>query len=159
MTTEVEKLAARIPERRDVAIAICFLHSYANPEHELTAKAVVAAARPGQFVCTSSEVLPQFREYERFNTTALNAYIGPLMDSYLTRLESGLRDRGFRRDLHIMTSAGGVATAARARRLPISTVLSGPAGGVAAAVHLGERARTLPTSSPATWAARRPMSA
>ena len=136
-TAEVEKLATRIPERRDVAIAICFLHSYANPEHELTAKAVVAAVRPGQFVCTSSEVLPQFREYERFNTTALNAYIGPLMDSYLTRLESGLRDRGFRRDLHIMTSAGGVATAARARRLPISTVLSGPAAGVAAAVHLG----------------------
>jgi N-methylhydantoinase A len=135
--TEVEKLAARIPERRDIAIAICFLHSYANPEHELTAKAVVAAVRPGQFVCTSSEVLPQFREYERFNTTALNAYIGPLMDSYLTRLEAGLRDRGFRRDLHIMTSAGGVATAARARRLPISTVLSGPAAGVAAAVHLG----------------------
>jgi N-methylhydantoinase A len=88
-------------------------------------------------VCTSHEVLPQFREYERFNTTALNAYIGPLMDTYLTRLESSLRDEGFPRDLHIMTSAGGIATAARARRLPISTVLSGPAAGVAAAVHLG----------------------
>ena len=128
---------ARIPSSRNVAIAVCFLHSYANPAHELAAKAVVETARPGQFVCASAEVLPQFREYERFNTTALNAYIGPLMDGYLTRLEQGLGEHGYRRDLHIMTSAGGVATAARARRLPISTVLSGPAGGVAAAVHLG----------------------
>ena len=134
---EIERLAARIPDRRDAAIAICFLHSYANPAHELTAKAAIGAVRPHQFVCTSHEVLPQFREYERFNTTALNAYIGPLMDSYLTRLETCLRDEGFRRDLHILTSAGGVATAARARRLPVSTVLSGPAAGVAAAVHLG----------------------
>ena len=134
---EVERLAERIPNGRNVAIAVCFLHSYANPTHELAAKAVVEAARTGQFVCASHEVLPQFREYERFNTTALNAYIGPLMDTYLTRLEDGLHHQGFARDLHIMTSAGGVATAARARRLPISTVLSGPAAGVAAAVHLG----------------------
>jgi N-methylhydantoinase A len=134
---EVQRLIERIPKRRDIAVCVCFLHSYANPDHELAAKVAVEKARPGQFVCASHEVLPQFREYERFNTTALNAYIGPLMDTYLTRLESGLRDQGFPRDLHIMTSAGGVATAARARRLPISTVLSGPAAGVAAAVHLG----------------------
>ena len=134
---EVKRVASGLPERRDAAIAICFLHSYANAAHELAAKAVVTAARPEQFVCTSHEVLPQFREYERFNTTALNAYIGPLMDSYLTRLQAGLRERGFPRDLHIMTSTGGIATAARARRLPVSTILSGPSAGVAAAVHLG----------------------
>ena len=134
---EVERLAERIPNGRGVAIAVCLLHSYANPAHELSAKAAVAATCPSQFVCASHEVLPQFREHERFNTTALNAYIGPLMDTYLTRLESGLRHQGFSRGLHIMTSAGGVATAARARLLPISTVLSGPAAGVAAAVHLG----------------------
>jgi N-methylhydantoinase A len=135
--TEVERVASGLPERRDAAVAICFLHSYANAAHELAAKATVTAARPNQFVCTSHEVLPQFREYERFNTTALNAYIGPLMDSYLTRLEAGLREHGFKRDLHIMTSTGGIATAARARRLPVSTVLSGPSAGVTAAVHLG----------------------
>lgn len=135
--TEAERLVERIPNGHDIAIAVCFLHSYANPAHELAAKAAVSSARPRQFVCASHEILPQFREYERFNTTALNAYIGPLMDRYLTRLEGGLREQGFTRDLHIMTSAGGVATAARARRLPISTVLSGPAAGVAAAVHLG----------------------
>jgi len=153
---EVERLAERIPNGRNVAIAVCFLHSYANPAHELAAKAVVEAARTGQFVCASHEVLPQFREYERFNTTALNAYIGPLMDTYLTRLEDGLHHQGFARDLHIMTSAGGVATAARARRLPISTVLSGPAAGVAAAVHLGAE---LGIANIITWAARRPTCA
>lgn len=134
---EVERVASNMPERRDAAIAICFLHSYANAAHELAAKVAVTAARSDQFVCTSHEVLPQFREYERFNTTALNAYIGPLMDGYLTRLQAGLREEGFQRDLHIMTSTGGVATAARARRLPVSTILSGPSAGVAAAVHLG----------------------
>ena len=134
---EVDWVTSGIPERRDAAIAICFLHSYANASHELAAKATVTAARPDQFVCTSHEVLPQFREYERFNTTALNAYIGPLMDRYLTRLEAGLREQGFQQDLHIMTSTGGIATAARARRLPVSTILSGPSAGVAAAVHMG----------------------
>lgn len=136
-TDGLRDLVARIPRDRDIAVIVCFLHSYANPAHEQAAKAAVEAAHPGQFVCASAEVLPQFREYERFNTAALNAYIGPLMDGYLTRLEQGLSKHGYRRDLHIMTSAGGVATAARARRLPVSTVLSGPAGGVAAAVHLG----------------------
>jgi hypothetical protein len=74
-------------------------------------------------VSVSSEVLPQFREYERFNTTALHAYIGPLMDSYLTRLETRLREQGFKRDLHIRTSTGGIATAARAPRLPVSRTM------------------------------------
>ncbi|MGI9477275.1 MAG: hydantoinase/oxoprolinase family protein [Hyphomicrobiaceae bacterium] len=126
-----------IPERENVALIICFLHSYVDPAHEDAARAIVKEVRPDLFVCTSSDVLPQFREYERFNTTALNAYIGPLMGRYLSRLRDELAARGARRDLYIMTSNGGVATADRAIALPVSTVLSGPAGGVAAAVHLG----------------------
>ena len=126
------------------AVAVCFLHSYANPEHE---RAVAALAReedggsapPARFVTASSEVLPEFREYERFNTTALNAYIGPLIDGYLARLQASVAARGYRGPVFIMTSNGGVATAGRARRLPVATVLSGPAGGVAAAAHLGRR--------------------
>lgn len=130
------------------AVAVCFLHSYANPDHE---RAVAALAREGAggngngsapragFVTASSEVLPEFREYERFNTTALNAYIGPLIDGYLARLQAAVADRGYRGPVFIMTSNGGVATAGRARRLPVATVLSGPAGGVAAAAHLGRR--------------------
>lgn len=126
-----------LPKHDNLAVAVCFLHSYINPEHERAAKAALASALPDAFVCTSSDVLPQFREYERFNTTALNAYIGPLMRRYLSRLKSSLEGRGFRRDLYIMTSNGGVSTAERAKQLPVATVLSGPAGGVAAAVHLG----------------------
>ena len=114
-----------------VAVAVCFLHSYANPDHE---RAVAALAREGTggngaragFVTASCEVLPEFREYERFNTTALNAYIGPLIDGYLARLQASVAARGYRSPVFIMTSNGGVATAERARRLPVATVLSGP---------------------------------
>lgn len=119
------------------AVIVCFLHSYAFPGHERRAAEVVRAEHPGLFVCTSSDVLAQFREYERFNTAALNAYIGPQMDSYLTLLEERLSEKGYGKNVFIMTSNGGVSTTARGRRLPISTVLSGPAGGVAATVHLG----------------------
>ena len=127
-----------------VAVAVCFLHSYANPDHE---RAVAALLREGTggngpragFVTASCEVLPEFREYERFNTTALNAYIGPLIDGYLARLQAAVAARGYRSPVFIMTSNGGVATAERARRLPVATVLSGPAGGVAAAANLGQR--------------------
>jgi len=129
--------AATVPNGPDIAVAICFLHSYANAMHERTTKAVLQAARPDGYVCTSAEVLPQFREYERFNTTVLNAYIGPLMGRYLDTLKATLGARGYAKDVFIMTSNGGVAIADRARQLPVATVLSGPAGGVAAAVHLG----------------------
>ena len=134
---EARERLQRVPAGGNVALIVCFLHSYANGAHEAAVKAIVEAERPGLFVSTSSEVLPQLREYERFNTTALNAYIGPLMGRYLGGLERKLAARGFRQSLYIMTSSGGVATASRAVRLPVSTVLSGPAGGVAAAVHLG----------------------
>ncbi|MFM7569192.1 MAG: hydantoinase/oxoprolinase family protein [Betaproteobacteria bacterium] len=129
---------SNLPATPNLAVAVCFLHSYVNPAHERAAKELLSQARPDAFICTSSEVLPQFREYERFNTTALNAYIGPLMRRYLSGLSKALADKGFGRDLYIMTSNGGVSTAARAAQLPVTTVLSGPAGGVAAAVHLGE---------------------
>ena len=129
------------------AVAVCFLHSYANPDHERAVAALVREGSGGEeegapragFVTASSEVLPEFREYERFNTTALNAYIGPLIDGYLARLQASAAARGYRGPVFIMTSNGGVATADRARRLPVATVLSGPAGGVAAAAHLGRR--------------------
>ena len=134
---DLERVIAALPKRHNLAVAVCFLHSYADASHEMRTKAALEAARPDVFACTSAEVLPQFREVERFNTAALNAYIGPLMGSYLARLAASLKRRGLGRDLYIMTSNGGIATAGRARRLPVSTVLSGPAGGVAAAVHLG----------------------
>ena len=121
----------------DDAIAVCFLHSYAHAKHERQAIEIVREARPDLFACTSSEVLPQMREYDRFNTTALNAYIGPLMARYMDDLQDRLKARGYQGEVFIMTSNGGVSSVNRTRQLPISTVLSGPAGGVAATVHLG----------------------
>ncbi len=135
--SDLEAVIEQLPNQSDLAVAVCFLHSYINPEHEQLAKEALARLRPQAFVSCSSEVLPQFREYERFNTTALNAYIGPLMRRYLSGLSAALAKKGFQRDLYIMTSNGGVSTAERAAQLPVVTVLSGPAGGVAAAVHLG----------------------
>jgi len=134
---QVRDLVAGLPAQADDAVAVCFVHAYAHPGHENIAVEIVRQARPELFACASSEVLPQMREYERFNTTALNAYIGPLMARYLDDLQHRLTEQGYHGEVFIMTSNGGVSTADRTRRLPISTVLSGPAGGVAATLHLG----------------------
>ena len=136
---QVRSAAEQIPDGDDIGVAVCFLHSYAYPDHEQQAAEVLRELRPKLFVCTSADVLSQYREYERFNTAALNAYIGPLMKDYLGTLEHGLATRGYDKKVFIMTSNGGVSTAERAQRLPISTVLSGPAGGVAPTVDLGSR--------------------
>jgi N-methylhydantoinase A len=119
------------------AIVVCFLHSYANPAHERTAARAVAEALPDWFVSTSAEVLPELREYERFSTAALNAYIGPRVGGYLAGLGRTLAERGYPGRVFVTTSSGGIMTAAVAARFPVHTVLSGPAGGVAAAVELG----------------------
>ena len=116
------------------AVAICFLHSYANPAHERQAAELLAELLPGVALSLSSEVLPEFREYERFSTTVLNAYVAPNVDAYLGTLEAGLHARGCRAELGVMSSSGGIVTARQARRLPVNLLLSGPAGGVAAAV-------------------------
>jgi len=112
------------------AIAICFLFSYLDPSHEARAKAIVEAEAPGIFVTTSSTVSPQFREFERFTTTAMNAFIGPKVRDYVSRLETRLSEAGFEADLHIMGSNGGAATARMVSELPVLTLLSGPAAGI-----------------------------
>jgi N-methylhydantoinase A len=136
----VDRVADQMAAEGIEAVAVCLLHSYINPAHERAAAARLRERMPGVFVCASSEVLPEFREYERFSTTALNAYVGPVVGSYLAALEDRLAGEGSRADLFIMTSSGGIMTAETAARLPVSTLLSGPAGGVAAAVHLGRTA-------------------
>ena len=136
---ECERIARTLHSAGAESVAVCFLHSFANDAHERAMRAALAAAAPRAWVCASSEVLPEIREYERFSTTVLNAYIGPLMNRYLEGLESRLASKGFSRTIFLMTSNGGVTSAGRARRLPVQTVLSGPAGGVAASVELGQR--------------------
>jgi N-methylhydantoinase A len=129
---ELHELPARL---RDVdAIAICLLHSYANPAHE---RAVVTALEPlGLPVSVSSQLLPEFREYERTATTVINACITPVMDHYLGRIE---RESGASR-VRIMGSGGGAIPLTRARREAVHTVLSGPAGGVIGALEVARRA-------------------
>ncbi|MDX1434081.1 MAG: hydantoinase/oxoprolinase family protein [Gammaproteobacteria bacterium] len=134
---EIDRVADELVRAQTQSIAVCFLHSFANDAHEREMTAALAEHLPGAFICSSSGVLPEFREYERFSTTVLNAYLGPLMSRYLGALQGSMRDRGFRRTVFLMTSNGGMMSAQRAQQYPVQTVLSGPAGGVAAAVHLG----------------------
>jgi N-methylhydantoinase A len=118
------------------AVAICFLHAWRNPEHERQAAAAVRARLPDAYVTVSSDVLPRIKEFERFSTTVANAAVGPVIDAYLHRLRDRLSGAGYRGELLIILSHGGVATVAEATRLAAGTALSGPAGGVAAAVAL-----------------------
>ena len=118
------------------AVAVCLLHAWRNPAHEI---AVAEAARrrlPDAFVTMSSEVLPQIKEFERFSTTVANAMVGPIIQAYLRRLQARLEAHGFAGPLFVIMSHGGVALAAEASRLAIGTALSGPAGGVAAGLAL-----------------------
>jgi N-methylhydantoinase A/oxoprolinase/acetone carboxylase beta subunit len=128
----LRRLGAKLKRARVQSIAICFLHSYQNPAHERAA--VKALTREGVYVCASHEISPEFREYERASTTAVNAYVGPLMEAYLGELERGKvkNARGLR--IAIMQSNGGLLSARDASRHPVRTVLSGPAGGVVGVV-------------------------
>ena len=118
------------------AVAICFLHAWRNPEHEQRAAVAVRARLQHAYVTTSSDVLPRIKEFERFSTTVANAAVGPVIDTYLHRLRDRLAEAGYRGELLVILSHGGVATVAEATRLAAGTALSGPAGGVAAAVAL-----------------------
>jgi N-methylhydantoinase A len=120
------------------AVAVCFLHSYVNPVHELKARAILHASLPGVSITLSHEVAREWREYERASTAVMNAYIAPVVEGYLTRLESELVAQGIGTRLHVMQSNGGVMTAAAARELPINTLLSGPVGGAIGGVGLAE---------------------
>jgi N-methylhydantoinase A/oxoprolinase/acetone carboxylase beta subunit len=112
------------------AIAVCFLFSYLDSAHEERARTIIMEEYPQCFVTTSSSVAPQFREFERFTTTAMNAFIGPKVRDYVQRLAGALQTAGFKADLHVMGSNGGVATAKMVAERPVLTLLSGPAAGV-----------------------------
>jgi N-methylhydantoinase A len=112
------------------SIAVCFLHSYLNPEHEIAAVEQLGRALPDLSVSRSSEVLPQIKEYERVSTTIVNAYVGPLVRQYLMSLEQRLIEAGFSGSVFVVLSHGGIAPIEEASRLAVRTVLSGPAGGV-----------------------------
>jgi N-methylhydantoinase A/oxoprolinase/acetone carboxylase beta subunit len=122
------------------AVCVCFLFSFLNPEHEQRVAEIVREEFPEAFLSVSSEVIPQYREYERFSTVALNAYVGPKVASYVARLGEELHALGVRSDLHLMTSASGVATPEAAIRRPVNLLMSGPVAGVVGGIWAGKQA-------------------
>lgn len=128
----VERLTDELKAQGVESIAVCLLHSYANPEHERMVREIVAARAPTSLISLSSEVLPEIREYERFSTTAVNAYVQPRVARYLSDLDARLRRAGFAGQVYLLSSEGGLTSVETARRLPVRIVESGPAGGVIA---------------------------
>jgi N-methylhydantoinase A/oxoprolinase/acetone carboxylase beta subunit len=119
------------------AIAICFMFSFLNPAHERRAAEIAREEAPDRFICTSHEVVSQHREYERFSTACLNAFVGPKTAHYLQRFDAALKSRGLRSELHLMQSSGGCATLQAALDRPVTLLMSGPVGGLLGGIWAG----------------------
>ncbi|MDE0377507.1 MAG: hydantoinase/oxoprolinase family protein [bacterium] len=133
----IREMAPRLARDYD-AVAVCFLHSYANPAHEHRVAQLLRSADRSLSVVCSSDVAPEWREYERTSTTAIAAYVAPIVDSYLKELEKRTTERGMRGSLRVMQSNGGVMSARSARRKPIQTLFSGPVGGTIACLSVAD---------------------
>ncbi len=120
------------------AVAVCFVHAYAHPMHEMQARQILTDALPGVSVSLSHEVAREWREYERASSAVMNAYVAPVVERYLTALQAQLLDMGMNATVHVMQSSGGVSSADSARRNPVFTLLSGPVGGTIAGTALSE---------------------
>ena len=127
---EVRAAARELREDGVEAVAVCFLFSYLNPDHERRAAAIVREEMPDAFVTTSADIFPQFREFERFTTATMSAFVGPRTGSYLDRLSDALASEGVEGELHVMMSSGGVASVRTAAERPVTLLLSGPAAGI-----------------------------
>jgi N-methylhydantoinase A len=124
-----EALRGLVEGQHIESLAVCLLHGYANPAHERALGEMAAAAYPDLTISLSSEVCPEWREFERFTTTCINAFTQPMFDQYLRRLEAGLVELGFKGQLFVMSSSGGTLTPETARRFPARVIESGPAAG------------------------------
>ena len=127
---EVRAAARALLDEGVEAVAVCFLFSYLNPEHERRAAAIVREEMPDAFVTTSADIFPQFREFERFTTATMSAFVGPKTGNYLDRLATSLESEGVEGELHVMMSSGGVASVHTAAERPVTLLLSGPAAGI-----------------------------
>ncbi|MDR7463266.1 MAG: hydantoinase/oxoprolinase family protein [Armatimonadota bacterium] len=134
---ELRRIAGRMQEEGIEAVAVCFLHAYANPAHEVAARRILQEHLPRIPVVISSQVNPEYREYERTSTTVVNALLIPVISSYLRRLKEKAGELGLTCPIHVMQSNGGLATVEEAATLPAATIESGPAAGVVASAHLG----------------------
>ncbi|MBN8897683.1 MAG: hydantoinase/oxoprolinase family protein [Rhodospirillales bacterium] len=138
---EAEAFRAAVRRLKDAgvqAVAVCFLYSFVRPAHEEDAARILAEEFPEAFACVSHQVAPEFREFERMSTAVVNAYLGPVMRRYITRLGDRLREMGMTATPHLTQSNGGVIGFDQAARLPVRTVLSGPSTGVVGAQEIGK---------------------
>jgi N-methylhydantoinase A len=135
---EVTAIAREFKEKGIKAAAVSLLHSYRNPAHEEEVRRLITEVYPECFISISSDILREYREYERTNTTCLNTALMPLLSAYHEKIEQNLRARGITAPFHIMRSSGGLAQAREISRLPIAAALSGPAAGVIAATHFAQ---------------------
>ena len=133
--TSLERAIAQLKTQGVESVAVCYLHAYRDPRHERATGKAVRKAMRGAYVSLSSEVFPQIKEFQRVSTTVVNAYVGPILSRYLTRLEKRLKDAGYTGPVLIIQSHGGVTPIDEAVRLAAGSVLSGPAGGVAGSRH------------------------
>ena len=140
-TSELDAIVNSLAAENVEAVAVCFLHAFANPVHEQMAGEILAKRLPQIQISLSHEVAPEIREYERMSTTVCNAYVQPLADTYLRQLKDRLQEVGFDQELFLMLSSGGVSTLDTAVKFPIRLVESGPAAGALAAVFYGELLR------------------
>ena len=127
----LDQAIEKLRQEEVTSVAVCYLHAYKEPKHEKETKKILEAKLPGVSVSLSSEVFPEIKEYERVSTTIVNAYVRPIVENYLNRLEERLKNAGYNGAVLIILSHGGVAPIEEAIRLSAATVLSGPAGGVA----------------------------
>ena len=135
---EVEAVAKQIAEKGIDIVVVCLINSYANPSHEERVKEILKKELPDVYVSISTEIIPEFKEYERMSTAVINAYVMPIIERYLKRIRNELDSMGIKPDLHIMQSNGGVMTSETASKMSVHTVLSGPAAGALGGVMLGK---------------------
>ncbi len=135
---ELREVCKKLRKENIEAIVVCFLNSYINPIHEIRAKEIIKEEVPHAWIVISSEVDPQYKEYERTSTTIINAILGPIVSKYLTNIERGLRKRNIKASLFIMKSSGGVAPIKSIIRRPAAMIESGPAAGVIATSFLSK---------------------
>ncbi len=138
-----DEVRERVRELRSAgveAVAVCFLHSYLNPEHEQRVKEILLEEFPEAYLSVSNEVLPLYREFERFSTVALNAYVGPKVSKYLERFDEAMSDSGLRHGVQLMQSSGGMATVESAAQRPVNLLMSGPVAGLIGGIWAGRMA-------------------
>ncbi len=134
---EVREQVRQLRDAGVEAVSVCLLHSYLNPEHERRIKEIALEEFPEAYLSVSHEVLPLYREFERFSTVCLNAYVGPRVSRYVARFDGALREQGYGHEVQMMQSSGGMATVEAATQRPVNLLMSGPVAGLIGGIWAG----------------------